>query len=169
VISENLAREYWGEPSNALGKRLTGSEGWSEIVGVVGDERIDGLNHPPPTIVYWPMANNRDIAYVVRSRRVGGRGFLRELHQAVWSVNPNVPLTTVRTLDAMEADSMAQTSFAMVMLALAASGALMLALVGMYGVVSCIVKERTLEIGIRMTLGAQSGDVRRLLSDRGSR
>ena len=52
VISENLAREYWAEPSKALGKRLTGPEGWSEIVGVVGNERIDGLNQPAPTVVY---------------------------------------------------------------------------------------------------------------------
>jgi ABC-type antimicrobial peptide transport system permease subunit len=74
----------------------------------------------------------------------------------------------VRTLDEIQAHSMAQTSFAMVMLAIAASGALLLALVGIYGVVSYIVTERTFEIGIRMALGAQGGDVRRLFLRHGA-
>ena len=103
VISENLAREYWGEPSKALGKRLGGSpDAWTEIVGVVGNERLDGLNRPAPTIVYWPMANNRDMAYVVRSPRVGRPGFLRELQQALRSVSPDLPLAAVRTLAEIE-------------------------------------------------------------------
>jgi len=170
VISENLAREFWGEPTKALGKRIGAPGEWTEVVGVVENERDDGMNHPAPTIVYWPMATtqagrpfvNRNMAYVVRSSRVGSPGFLRELQQAVWSINPNVPLGNVRTLDEIQAHSMAQTSFAMVMLAIAASGALLLALVGIYGIVSFIATERTFEIGIRMALGAQVGDVRTL-------
>jgi predicted permease len=173
VVSENLAREYWGEPGKAIGKRVRLFENgpWDEIVGVVGNERADGLNHPAPPLVYVPMADkqgvSRSMAFVVRSVRVGTPGFLRELQQAVWSVNGNVPLANIRTLDDVQADSMAQTSFAMVILAIAASGALLLAMMGIYGVVSYIAAERTHEIGIRMALGAQSGDVRRLFLRQG--
>jgi putative ABC transport system permease protein len=168
LISENLAREYWQAPAKAVGQRIgLFPEGpWQEIVGVVGNVRADGLNHPAPALVYFPMADaasvSRSMTFAVRSHRAGTLGFVRELQQAVWSVNPNPPLGNVRTLDGIQAESMAQTSFATAMLATAASVALLLGLVGIYGVVSYIAAERTHEIGIRMALGAQRGDVRGL-------
>jgi predicted permease len=175
VISETLAREYWREPSRALGKRVRSNRQnpWREIVGVVGDERDDGLNQPATAIVYWPMVNDsyqrRTMSYAVRSTRVGAPGFLRELQQAVWSVNPNLPVAAVQTLEEIAAVSMAQTSFAMVMLAIAASVALLLGVVGIYAVIAYIATQRTREVGIRMALGAQIGDVRRMFLRHGLR
>ncbi|MGH7678370.1 MAG: ABC transporter permease [Gemmatimonadaceae bacterium] len=168
MISAALAREYWKNPASAVGKRLrTGPpDPWREIVGVVGDERDDGLNHPATEIVYWPLMSEsyrwRTMAYAVRSSRVGAPEFLREIQHAVWSVNANLPIATVETLDEIQARSMAQTSFTMVMLAIAASVALALGIVGIYGVIAYVATQRTRETGIRLALGAQVGDVRRM-------
>jgi len=181
VISENLAREYWGEPQKALGRRIRrGPQSpWYEIVGVAGNERQDGATQPAPSIVYWPMLTadspgdakstniRRSLAYVIRSNRLQSPGFLGEVQQAVWSINPNLPLARVRTMQEVYEESMAQTSFVLVILGIAGSVTLLLGLVGIYGVIAYIVSQRRREVGIRMALGAQSDTVQRIFVSRG--
>jgi ABC-type antimicrobial peptide transport system permease subunit len=109
----------------------------------------------------------RTMAYAIRSERAGSPTLLQEVQQAVWSINAGLPLANVQTLDEIHRESMAQTSFALVMLSIAAGVALLLGVVGIYGVISYIATQRTREIGIRMALGAAQSDVRSLFLKHG--
>ncbi|HEX5045704.1 MAG TPA: ADOP family duplicated permease [Gammaproteobacteria bacterium] len=176
LISENTARGLWGTSAAAIGKRIRPDEDtrWREVVGVVADVREDGLRLPPPSIVYLPtlrrvsspgagseISVTRSVIVAVRSPLAGTEAFRREVQEAVWSVDPNLPITTVRTLQGIYELSSARTTFAFLSLVVAAAASLALGVVGLYGVLSYTVSLRRREIAIRLALGGDQRGVRR--------
>ena len=178
MVSENLARELWETSSAAVGKRLRESPNmaWHEVVGVIQDVREEGVQEKAPAIVYWPpLVQNRyapsvrTATFVIRTERAGTESFLGEVRAAVWSVNPDLPLASVRTMQEVYDKSVARTSFTLVMLGIAGTMALVLGIIGIYGVMSYTVSQRKREIGIRLALGAHDGEVLQMVLRQGAK
>jgi predicted permease len=169
IISENFALEYWGSAQAAIGKQIRSNpnDPWSEVIGVASDLRHDGADKPAPSSVYWPLRSQYSMPFLIRSSRAGTDSFLAEVRQTVWAVNASLPITDIRTMKQIYDRSMARTGFTLTLLAISGGMALLLAVIGIYAVISYTVAQRTREIGIRMALGAQQGELKRMFVGRG--
>jgi len=182
LVSESFARASWSSIEGAVGKRIdVGNDGtWQEVIGVVADVYHDGVDRPAPATVYWPAREQSymtalgidlpsSVTFVLRSERTGTESMLAAIRRAVADVAPDLPIAQVGTLAQVYRDhpSMARSSFSLALLGIAGATALLLSIVGIYGVLAYAVMQRRREVGIRVALGAAPRAVKRMFVYRG--
>jgi len=186
IINEAMAKQYWAK-NDPVGAQITIGKGVGpefketprEIVGIVADIRDNGLNHDPGPIMYVPLAqvndgvialNNRFVP-VVWAIRTQGQPFSlsTQIQEQLRIVSSGLPVAHIQSMEQVVSNSTASTNFNMTLLSIFAGVALLLAAIGIYGLMAYSVQQRTQEIGIRMALGAESGHVRNMVVLQGMR
>ena len=174
IVTSSIARQYWPGES-ALGKGLRSGgppegddQDWFRVVGVVGDVRETGVQNDATDVVYYPMTaqNNRSgvprgVSYVLRTDRV--EPIVGRAAETVHTVDPNLPVSDIETYATILRRDRATPAFVMLLLIIAATFALLLGATGLYGVISYLVALRQREMAIRLAVGAQLADIRRLI------
>jgi putative ABC transport system permease protein len=184
LINEGLEKQFWPN-RDALGQRITIGKGMGpefeepprEIIGIVGDVRDQGLNNNPDPIMYIPVAQVTDgvtalnngiipITWTIRTN-VEPYSLSKEIQEELRMASGGLPVAHIRSMEQVRGESTSRTDFNMTLLVIFAGIALLLAAIGIYGLMAYSVQQRTQEIGIRMALGASGQDVRKMVVKQG--